>query len=76
MLAHTHIQTHTHKNVGAPCRAKGSSRADGGRGNHSEEDEASDGLLRYPQRDWEVSAYGHSRCLASLLTSASALMAV
>ena len=41
--------------VGAPCREKRSRGANGGRGNHSAEDEAFDGLLWHPQRDREVS---------------------
>ena len=47
VLAHVHGHTHTHTHskhadVAAPCRARRSCRANGGRGNHSEEDEAFD----------------------------------
>lgn len=52
-------QRHIKTCNGASCRAKGSSRADGGRREHSEEDEAFDGILRYPQRDREVSVQSH-----------------
>lgn len=58
---HTQTDKHMHDwgnknaNILGPCRAERRTRANGGRGKHPEKDEAIDGLLRCPQRDWKVS---------------------